>query len=129
MARKRVLSSERQVWWRGLVEQWRESGLTQEAFCRERRVSVASLRWWKWRLGLPGRPRAEGDAGAGKPQGPAPAFVPVRIIGAAARRAAVADGAAFELELPGGWRLRVPEDFEAESLARLLAVVEGRRAC
>jgi hypothetical protein len=58
-----------------------------------------------------------------------PAFVPVRIVEAGARRAGEPEGAGFELELPGGWRLRVPRDFEAESLARLLAVVEGRRAC
>ncbi len=49
MARKRVESLERESTWRGLVDEWRESELMQEAFCRERGVSVASFRWWKWK--------------------------------------------------------------------------------
>lgn len=129
MARRRVESSKRRAVWRRLVEQWRESGLSQEAFCRQRRVSVASFRWWKWKLALPGRPQVEGGAGAGRPRGAVPAFVPVRIVEAAAGRVAAPGGAGFEIELPDGWRVRVPGDFEAESLARLLAVVQGRRAC
>lgn len=132
MARKRVESSERAGVWRGLVGEWRESGLTQEAFCRERGVAVASFRWWKWKLGLPGRSGSrEGgpDVSRRKPEASVSAFVPVRIVEGGRRGATVARGSGFELELPGGLRLRVPGDFEAESLARLLSVVEGRRAC
>jgi len=36
---------------------------------------------------------------------------------------ASADGSAFELELSGGKRLRIPVTFEAESLESLLAVL------
>lgn len=129
MARKRVESSEREALWQRLVGEWRESGLTQEAFCRERRVSVASFRWWKWKLGLPGRGETASVSVGGRPERPLPAFVPVRIVEPAARSVTVPGGGSFELELPGGWRLLVPGDFEAESLARLLTVVEGRRAC
>lgn len=132
MARKRVESSEREGVWRELVDEWRESGLTQEAFCRERGVAVASFRWWKWKLGLPGRSGSrEGGPSAlrREPEASLSAFVPVRIVEGGRRVATVPRGSAFELELPGGWRLRVPGDFEAESLARLLSVVEGRRAC
>ena len=130
MARKRVESSERETTWRRLVDEWRESGVTQEAFCDGRGVAVASFRWWKWKLGLPGRSRAESRREEERPERPLPAFVPVRIVEAAGQRGADGAGAdAFELELPGGWRLRVPAGFEAESLARLLAVVEGHRSC
>jgi hypothetical protein len=130
MARKRVEWSERESRWRGLVDGWRESGLTQEAFCGERGVGVASFRWWKWKLGLPGRSRGEGRREGEGPERPLPAFVPVRIVEPAGRREADGAGAgAFELELSGGWVVRVPAGFEAESLARLLAVVEGYRGC
>jgi len=64
-----------------------------------------------------------------EPEASLRAFVPVRIVEGGRRVATVSCGSAFELELPGGWRLRVPGDFEADSLARLLSVVEGRRAC
>jgi len=47
----------------------------------------------------------------------------------AARPAEAPAAGAVELELPGGWVLRVPAHFEAESLARLLAVIEGHRPC
>ncbi len=129
MARKPVESSERETKWRRLVGEWRESGLTQEAFCRERGVAVASFRWWKWKLGLPGRPAAEGRARRERLERPLPAFVPVRIVEPAARPAGAPGRGHFELELPGGWVLRVPADFEAESLARLLAVIEEHGSC
>ncbi len=129
MARKRVESSERDGRWRRLVDEWRESELTQEAFCRERGVAVASFRWWKWKLGLPGRPPAGVCARREGLEPSLPAFVPVRIVEPAARPAGAPGAGAFELELPGGWRLRVPAHFEAESLARLLAVVEEHHSC
>ncbi len=127
MARKRVESSERERAWRRLVDEWRESGLTQTAFCRGRGVAVASFRWWKWKLGLPGRPPAEGRV-QDRPAGALPAFVPVRIVEPEVRRGG-SPGDGFELELPGGRVLRVPVDFEAESLARLLAVIEEHGSC
>ncbi len=108
--------------------EWRESGLTQAAFCRGRGMAVASFRWWKWKLGLPGRPPAEGRV-QDRPAGALPAFVPVRIVERSPRPGREPAGGAFELDLPGGWCLRVPADFEAESLARLLAVVEGHVSC
>ncbi len=128
MARKRVESSERGTKWRRLVGEWRESGLTQAAFCRGRGVAVASFRWWKWKLGLPGRLPAEGRV-QDRPAGALPAFVPVRIVERSPRPGPDPTGGGFAIELPGGLVLRVPADFEAESLARLLAVVEERHSC
>ena len=39
----------------------------------------------------------------------------------------VTDGR-FEIESPGGWRIRVPTSFEAEGLRRLLAIFDEERA-
>jgi hypothetical protein len=131
MAQRRANRGDRRAYWRDLIEQWEASGATQEAFCEARGVAVASLRWWKWRLGVEGAGEARRPQGRLSQPGPVsgPAFVPVRIVERGEPCGASSPGGAFELSLPGGVRLRVPGDFEAESLARLLVVLGERRAC
>jgi len=125
MAQRRAGVGDRRSYWRSLIEQWQESGETQEAFCESRGVAVASLRWWKWKLG------SEDDVAGRRHEAPAPgpAFVPVRIVERDKGSGGGTGGACFELLLPGRLRLRVPRDFEAESLARLLEVLGRQPAC
>ena len=33
--------------WEGIIEQWRESGKPQRAFCRAKKMSYWSFRYWK----------------------------------------------------------------------------------
>jgi len=130
MSQRRVGGGDRRAYWRDLIEQWEVSGATQEAFCEALGVAVASLRWWKWKLGVEGALKP-GSHGRKHPEAAAmgPAFVPVRVVGRRELAVAPDSGGAFELALPGGVRLRVPRDFEAESLARLLSVLGERQAC
>jgi hypothetical protein len=131
MAQRGSGGEDRRRYWRGLIEQWETSGVTQEAFCAARGVAVASLRWWKWKLGVEdaGEPRSRRRPHPAVAPAVRQAFVPVRIVERGAPSGASSPGGAFDLSLPGGVRLRVPRDFEAESLARLLAVLGERRAC
>ena len=36
--------------WRGLVDAWETSGLSQAEFCRRRGVKAVTFGWWKRRL-------------------------------------------------------------------------------
>ncbi len=109
--------------WHSLIGEWQRSGIDLTEFCRERRIAPSSLRWWRWRLGIPSD-RA-----------------PIRSAGVARRAAREgnewirleiespsSNDAVFELHWPSGRVLTIPAKLDSEALGRLLAVVE-RSAC
>jgi hypothetical protein len=93
-----------------VVEAWRGSGERLASFARRHGLSRKRVAWWASRL--------EGRRPA------AVRFHPVRLVGGGS-----IDGAALELEVEHGWRLRLPRGFEAEELRRVLAVLEERSGC
>jgi len=103
--------------WRRVVQQWRDSGLSVRQFCQLRELSEASF--YAWRRTLQQR---------GAQAAPVP-FLPVRIV-PEPTSAAATDGLSSDLELllGNGRRLRVGPAFDASTLRRLLAVLdeEGR---
>lgn len=110
MAAKQGGGAERR--WRALIGEQERSGLSVGEFARRRGVSRATLYWWRSQLSRRvGRRRT-------------PKLVAVEVVG-------IEDGdasnGAFEVELTGGRRLRVPARFDAEALSRLIVAVE--RAC
>ncbi len=109
MSKPRNPAKER--FWRHTLEQFHASGLSVAAFCRLHHIPPGSL--YAWRRTLADRDRE--TAAAELPQ-----FVPVLLPGAAPSEAA----ASFELLLPQGRLLRVPAGFDADSLRRLLAVLQ-----
>lgn len=141
MARfQRDRSKER--FWRRAVRQWRQSGQSIRAFCRERGLSEPSFHGW--RRTLAERDRATDQASqatrlASKRQkqeqngriGRDRDFVPVQVVASAtpsmtpATAPAVRVGS-IELVLGAGRVVRVPAGFDAATLQRLLAVLEDR---
>jgi transposase len=100
--------------WSERVERWRESGLTAGEFSRKIGVSKATLYWWSSRL-----PSKREKASLVRTAAPSPiTFVEMP------RRAR---SAPIEVMLPSGHRLRIPSDFEAPTVERLLDVLERRR--
>ncbi len=117
--------SERAEYWRRWLGEWAQSGLSQAEFCRRRGIKAVNLAWWKRRL------RGTDDAGGGRRvrrprragrrgfvevalrrgSSCAPALGAATLIPAANR---------YELVLPGGVGLRLPEDFDPERVARLV---------
>ena len=79
-------------------------------FAVRRGLNAATLYWWRSRLGR--RARRE------------PKIVPVEIVGTGGL-ATAAGAACFEVELSGGRRLRVPPQFDAGELRRLIAVLDN----
>jgi transposase len=97
--------------WAKRVEDWRRSGLTATEYAAGVGVKVATLRHWTWRLGQ-GQARQARTA----------SFVQVAPV----EMPLVAKGSNIELVLLNGVRIRVPAEFEAATLRRLLDVVEAR---
>ena len=118
---KRRHESPRAQYWRGVIAQWKGSGLTQTEFCRQRRLSLPALRWWKWKLAQQERQEWQ------------PTFLPIRIVdkvehdGSFSKRKPVAEtsGNVFEVISHRGYRIRIPEGFESEALVRLLRALEA----
>ena len=88
-----------------LIEEFRSSGQSQKAFAESHRIPVSTLGYWLRRH----RRKEEAQ----------PAVLPVRVVGA------VTSPEPFEIRLGNDRVVRVPADFDADALSRLLAVIEG----
>jgi hypothetical protein len=125
--------AKREQLWRERIEAWRSSGQRQSEFCRAHGFPVSSFSYWKIELvrreqlharaSAPAHPsravESEGPGGQdlGWQQVPWPATsAPGAPVGP------VEDG--LEVVLPSGWSIRLGPRFAAESLRRLLGVLE-----
>jgi hypothetical protein len=106
--------SNKERFWRRVVRQWRNSGLSVRAFCADKDLAEPSFYAWR-------RTIAERDAAAVR-------FVPVHIVpGEQPVAADSGSNSGLELVLPAGRRLRIGPGFDAATLQRLLAVLEEGR--
>ena len=87
--------------WRTILDQWRQSGLSKAAFCREHGIAAWQFHYWFRRL---------------SPSSPEP-------DGAFARVECPAGGAGVRLRLPSGAAIEVDRDFDPATLVRLLRAV------
>jgi len=93
------------------MEKWSASGLSQRRFCEERGISFSTFCYWRRRL------RGESEVESQAP------FIPVEIKPPnGARRPSH-----YEVRLESGARIRVPFDFESDSLLRLIDLLRGER--
>jgi hypothetical protein len=100
--------------WVKRIRQWQRSGLDAASFAAREGVKPEQLRWWRWHLGL--GPRAR--------RAPAQApFVEVVLPGASKQQVPAQEGADIELFI-GQRRVLVKRGFDAQSLRRVLAVLE-----
>ena len=105
--------------WRRMMRQWRRSGLSVRAFCAEHGLSEPSF--YNWRRTIAERDeRDEASVPGASRKSARPAFVPLRVIDASAM---------LEVALQRGLVVRVPRGFDADTLRRLLAVLEEERPC
>jgi hypothetical protein len=91
-----------------LVKEFEASGLSRRQFCTERGLSPATLDLYRKRRRL-----AEGGVA------PKAGLVRVKVSAAPARRSS-----GLELLLSGGLRVEVGEDFDEQTLKRLLSAIE-----
>lgn len=127
----------RRAQWRGHVLTQLDSGLSAAAYCREHGLDAASFYRWKRVLresgelpgetGAQGRGRRERAAASSGMGARPPLFAEVRLAGAgdAATAPGHSAGAGVEVCLRGGQVVRVAAGFDAQTLRRVLAVLEG----
>lgn len=127
--------TERAKYWQGLLLEWRESGLSQAAFCRRHGVKAVTFGWWKRKLGVASpegsrrrRPAERREAAASEV---GPGFVEIRPVGRVGveRRTLPIDRSngdpIYEVLLSGGRAVRLPRDFDPEAVSRLISAVES----
>ena len=112
--KKQTPESPRATYWRGVIKEWEGSGLTQLEFCQRNDESIASFRWWRWQL----RKRDQ--------QSRLPRLLPVAVVEDNGTPEGPNNGVGgiFEVLLPRGTVIRIPQDFEPEALLRLIRVLE-----
>jgi hypothetical protein len=124
----------RSVYWRRQIEAWSASGLTQAEFCRRCGLSLASLRWWKWKLKSSAAATKSSSSARRSDRSTAgpksPRFLPIRVVPPRKLEGRSSEPAelpteVYELVLRGGHRLRVPADFDPAVLHRLILTVEA----
>ena len=113
--------------WLELVKQWRSSGQRADEYAHAHDLHPGTLAMWASRLRheVPGKQVRKSSKGAS-------IFLPVRVSSQRSPGVAISElpiEGGFEVVLTNGRRVRVAGNFRAESLARLLAVVEGGAAC
>ena len=105
--------------WNALLNDFRRSGLTQAEFCRRRDISLHSFRK---RLYSP-RPLQADSSNVRTATTAVPHFLPVTILPDPAT-STPAPPSHLELVLADGRRIAVAPGFDADTLRRLLAVLE-----
>ena len=112
--------SERAAYWRRVLGDWEQSGLSQAEFCRRRGLAAVTLAWWKRRLRQLDESRGQSRQSTEYVQrGRRADFLELALPA----RPAAYGGFAYELALPGGACLRITGDVEPERVARLLQVL------
>jgi hypothetical protein len=107
MAHGRARDERKERQWRRWIGEWQASGLSARAFCQRRGLTVA--RFYAWRRALQRRAAEK------------VVFVPVQVVADRVPDRAIA----LEVVLAGGRAVRVAPGFDAATLRRLLAVLEG----
>ena len=98
----------------GILRDHRRSGISLLAFARKEGLCYASLLRWR------SRPRQGANVLESADPGVDPRFVPVKIEGERL-------GEDYVLSWAGGRSLKIPRQFETDSLRRLLSVLEAVR--
>jgi transposase-like protein len=113
LKRKRYSAAER----RELLAAWRSSGQSAKRFGQARDVHASNLIRWQ---------AAESGATAKRSKR---GFVELRATVESGRMYGDVSKAQFEIECPGGVRVRALRDVDIEVLARLVIALEGNRGC
>jgi len=108
MAKGKSGETETSQRWGRWIREWRSSGLSVRAFCKLHGLAEPSF--YAWRRLLDRR------------QAQAVAFVPVQVVPEERR----ISGSALEVVLSGERMVRVAPGFDAQTLTRLLAVLEEK---
>ncbi|MBX2813534.1 MAG: hypothetical protein KTR25_17085 [Myxococcales bacterium] len=117
--------------WRRRIQAWRASGLSAVKYAEREGLNVRSLYHWRWQLGpnveLSGESHPSIVSAEQRPEPKLdtymvrPTFVEISPTGPRADTQAT-----FEMTLRSGIKLKVPQNFDASALERLILALEKR---
>ena len=115
--------------WREILGAWEASGQSVAAFCRREGLVPGNFYRWKRRLGNGALQRgsSRGKVQTGGADGPK-TFLPVAVRQSSGEHPASPGAGRLAILTAQGARVEVGADFDAETLGRLLDLLE-RRAC
>jgi hypothetical protein len=125
--------SDRGRYWAGVLTAWERSGPSQAEYCRRQGIKAITFSWWKRQLRGPsaaGRRRVRTEAG-GSAVCRHSDFVEVicpslsRAAGSASISGLPAGSCGYEIVLAGGRVIRLPQAFDPDAVARLIAAAES----
>ena len=108
------------------MERWKDSDLSAADFAKELGINPRTLIYWKWRFGSEARKKARRPAKATvqflelTPAQIAPATTAAPVVPASV----LAPTAPLEVVVRNALRIRVPADFDAGTLRRLVSALE-----
>jgi hypothetical protein len=105
--------------WNAIVNDFRRSGLTQADFCRQRDISLTSCRYHFYKPGS-SKPTASNEC---SPSSTDNHFLAVTVLPDPAPSVTVFQPH-LELVLANGRRIAIPSGFDAQTLRRLIAIIE-----
>jgi hypothetical protein len=119
--------------WRKRVSEWEASGQPRGKFARAEGVHPATLGWWRWWFEAEAVAE-DGLARSGDSRATSATFIEVVAPETFARAEVCEEAAApssanfdpMEIILQNGARIRVPSNFDAGALGRLIDTLEGR---
>jgi len=119
--------------WRDVIQQWQVSGQTVRVFCAEHHLSEPSFYSWRRSITLRDQPQ-QANGACTEPTShdePAdlPAFVPVRVVPSAISVTPPSAATGLELVIGSSRVVRVPPRFDADTLRRLLTILEEKPSC
>lgn len=98
--------------WRCHVERYLRGGLSRREYCQRHQLALSTFDYWRRRLR--------------KEEAPAPSSRAVEVLRVDLEVASAMGSAALEVVVGKGRVIRVPAGFDAQTLERLLAVLEGQ---
>ena len=100
---------------RGVLDAWKKSGMCLEAYARARGIVPQRLHWWRKKLAM-AAPAAKAKERA---------LMPVRVVERPAETTAeTRRGEPVTVLLRSGHMLKVGRDFDEQTLARVVALLE-----
>lgn len=93
---------ERTELWKQRIEGWKESGLSQLAYCKKNNIPNSNFNYWKKKIYTPRKDLEELKL----------IKLPVKVQSLTT--------CLFTIECPFGYKIQVPESFNSDSLKRLV---------
>lgn len=116
--------------WKFLIEQWKKSGLTSREFARTRGLNHRTLERWKWHLGVEEKKNNSNRRDKFELAQNIGGFIELVRPSLAPTKnnplKQVSEGEPLELILSNGLRVRIPTQFDTESLKLVIETLENR---